>query len=149
MYSIQEETSLDAVLDCLELAQAHYEEVEAKASVIPYKVNFTHLKVAHEHGLIALVTVRDQGELVGYMANLVCEDFMTSQVSAKELGIYLNKSSRGGTTFFRMMMAMENLMRERGVAYQHIMFKEGHDSGMAERMGYTKTETVYQKLLEA
>ena len=148
MYRVQEESNIEVFTECLMLGQKHYNEVEAKANLIPYNVNYDSMKLMAEYGLITVVTVRnEQGMLVGYMGNLVGEDFFTSQLEAKELGIYLAPEARGGRVFLKVIRLMEQLMRERGVVTQYIMFKEGHDAGFAERLGYLKTETVYQKLL--
>lgn len=149
MYKVQEESSIEVFTECLLLGQSHYEEVEEKSNQIPYKVNYDMMKVMAAHGLISVVTVRDsEGVLAGYMGNLVGEDFFTSQLEAKELGIYLKPEARGGRVFLKMIGLMEKLMVDRGVVTQYLMFKEGHDAGFAERLGYVKTETVYQKLLE-
>ena len=149
MYKVQEESGVEVFTECLILGQKHYDEVEVKANIIPYNVNYDLMKMMAEYGLIVVVTVRDeQGILVGYMGNLVGEDFFTSQLEAKELGIYLSPEVRGGRVFLKMIRLMEQLMLERGVVTQYIMFKEGHDAGFAERLGYIKTETVYQKMLE-
>jgi len=89
MFDIAEEYGTSVFKECVALGQSHYEEVEDKASVVPYAVNYDTIEAADSHGMIALVTVRKDGELVGYMANLICEDFLTSQLEAKEIGIYL------------------------------------------------------------
>ena len=147
MYDIMEETSYEAIKECVLLGRDHYNEVEEKANTIPYNINYSMLKAMTEAGLIVAVTVRDSGRLVGYMANLVGEDFFNSRLEAKELGIYLAPEARGGRTFIQMMKKTEECMASRGVVTQYLMFKEGHDVGLAQRLGYEKTETVYQKHL--
>lgn len=149
MYKIQEEDGLEVAMECIELGINHYYEVEDKSSIIPYNVNWDICKALVEHGLVLIVTVRDEaGTLVGYMINLISEDFMTSQIEAKEIGIYLSPEARGGRTFLKLLGFTQSALLDRGVKTQYIMFKEGHDSGMAERLGYRKTETVYQKIFE-
>lgn len=149
MYRVQEETEFEVFVECLKLGLNHYEEVESKHKQIPYNVNYNLVKAMHEHGLLCVVSVRDEnGELAGYFGNIVGEDFFTSQLEAKELGIYVKPELRGSRAFFKMLKLMEQLMKDRGVVTQYIMFKDGHDAGFAERLGYSKTETVYQKILE-
>lgn len=149
VYKIKEETSLAVAKECIELGKNHYYEVEKKSSHIPYNVNWEIAKVLIEYNLVVIVTVRnDSNELVGYMINLISEDFLTSQVEAKELGIYLKPEVRGSKTFLRLLGHTQQVLLDRNVKTQYIMFKEGHDTGMAERLGYNKTETVYQKIFE-
>jgi hypothetical protein len=148
VYKIEEESNIDVFTECLLLGKDHYDEVESKANAIPYNVNYSLMKVMAENGLLSVVTVRDEGKLVGYMGNLVGEDFFTSRLEAKELGIYLAPEARKGTAFLRMMKKMEEVMKAKGVVTQYLMFKEGHDVGLAYKLGYTKTETIYQKHLE-
>lgn len=149
MYKIQEESGVEVARECLELGRSHYYEVEKKSSVIPYNVNYDVVEALIEYDLVLIVTVRDEAEnLVGYMINLISEDFLTSQIEAKELGIFLSPEARGGRTFLKLLGLSQSLLLDRGVKTQYIMFKEGYDSGMAERLGYVKTETVYQKIFE-
>lgn len=149
MYKIQEEDGLEVARECIELGYHHYYEVEKKSSSIPYNPNWDVVQALVEYGLVLIVTVRDDhGTLVGYMINLISEDFMTSQIEAKEIGIYLAPDVRGGRTFLKLLGFTQATLLDRGVVTQYIMFKEGYDSGMAERLGYTKTETVYQKIFE-
>lgn len=148
MFKVQQESDFEVFKECLELGQRHYDEVEVKSNLIPYNVNYSLVKIMADHNLLCVVTARDEaGNLVGYLGNIIAEDFFTSKLEAKELGIYLSPEARGGRTFYKMLKLMEKLMVERGVSTQYLMFKEGHDSGFAERLGYVKTETVYQKIL--
>lgn len=149
MYKIQEETGIDVVKECIELGKFHYYEVEKKSSKIPYNVNYDVAEALLQYDLLLIVTVRDESyKLVGYMINLISEDFLTSQIEAKELGIYLSPEVRGGRTFLKLLGFTQSALLDRGVKTQYIMFKDGFDTGMAERLGYTKTETVYQKIFE-
>ena len=149
MYDFKEENSRESVIECLGLAEAHYKEVEAKSASIPFNLNLDTMCDLAKNNMLALIVARKDGVAVGYMCNLVTVDMMTGVLSASELGIYLDPSVRGGKAFLRLMKATENILRARGVKQHLIMFKAGHDTGLAQRLGYEHTETTYMKLLEA
>jgi len=149
MYDFKEENFRESVIECLALAEAHYKEVEAKSASIPFNLNVDTLCELAKNGMLALIVARKEGVAVGYMCNLVTVDMMTGVLSASEIGIYLDPSVRGGKTFFKLMKATEDILKDRGVKQHLIMFKAGHDTGLAQRLGYEHTETTYMKLLEA
>ncbi len=147
MYSFKEENTLEAVTECMLLAKAHYEEVEDKKSSIPFKFDINTYKALIDNDMLCTVIVRKDGNAVGYMANLVTKDLMTSKLSASEIGIYLSPEVRGGKTFLKLMKATQQALKDKGVVQHMIMFKAGHDVGMAQKLGYRHTETTYMKLL--
>jgi len=147
VYSVQEETNKEVFFECLRLGEQHYNEVESKSTSVPYKLNYKMADAFIEAGLVRVVTARKNGELVGYFGVVVVEDFFTSKVSAKELGIFVKPEHRKSSCFYRMMKKIEKLLHEEGVESLQIMFKVGHDTGLACKAGYEKTETVYQKFL--
>lgn len=148
MYEFNEENHRESIQECLSLAEAHYKEVESKSSTIPFNLNTESLSNLADMGMLSLIVVRKEGQALGYMCNLVTMDMMTSVLSASELGIYLDPSVRGGKTFLKLMKATEQVLRDKGVKQHMIMFKAGHDTGLAQRLGYQHTETTYMKLLE-
>jgi hypothetical protein len=148
MFDVKEESTREVLCECYELARAHYYEVEDKSEVVEFELDLDTLGKLIDMEVLCLVTVRTDGVVVGYMANIVSRDAMTNSLVAKELGIYLDPSVRGSKAFIKMMRTVEAVMIKRGVTSQLLAFKEGHDVGLAERLGYKKTETIYQKILE-
>lgn len=148
MYNVQEENSFEVAKELFTLNLAHYNEVETKADVIPYNVNWDTVKMLFEHDLVSLVVARKDGEVVGYFANLIAEDFMTSRLEAKELGIYIHPDHRGGRLFLKLLAEVEERLRARNVATQYITFKQGHNTLLPLRCGFVHTETTFQKILE-
>lgn len=147
MFDIKEETNKEVFFECLRLGEQHYNEVESKSDKIKYNINYDMAATFIEHGLVRVVTARAAGKLVGYFGVVVTEDFFTSKTIAKELGIYLSPEVRGSSCFFRMTRAIEQLLEKEGVPLLVISFKGGHDNGLAQRLGYSLTETAYQKFL--
>lgn len=145
--SVYEDSSVETLHECIGLAEQHYYEVEEKSSTVPFGLNMEMVEHLSKLNLLRnVVAVRD-GEIVGYFANIISPCIFTSKLTAKELGIFLHPSARGGSTFYRMLKLTEQLAKEAGCYSQMLAFKRGHDVGLAERVGYELTETVYQKLL--
>lgn len=144
---VYEDSSVETLHKCLDLARKHYYEVEAKSSSIPFDLNMEMVGTLSEMGLLRNVVAVKGGEIVGYFANIISPCIYTSKFVAKELGIFLLPSARGGSTFYRMLKLTEDLAKEAGCYSQMLAFKKGHDIGLAERVGYTLTETTYEKLL--
>lgn len=147
-YNIKEETSKEVFFECLELGRKQYEEVEAKSSFLPYDPDYKMAEAFIDLSLLRLVTARKDGKLVGYFGVLVVKEFLTSQMAAKELGIFVDKEHRKSSCFYRMLKYVESMLIESGVSHFQIMFKTGHDTGLAYKAGFEKTETVYQKFLK-
>lgn len=136
-----------ALREALVLGAAHYDEVENKKDVVPFKPNTASLDALLTAGILHIVTARDNGKLVGYFINLVAEDLLCSEVCSQELGIYVAPSHRKGSVFYRMVKFTEGLMFGLGIRQIRIMFKTGHNEQLPVKLGYEKTEAVYQKVM--
>lgn len=149
MYEVVEDNSIEAMRACLRLSEAHYNEVEDKATIVPYNINWPVLEALQAAGALLLVVAKHDGEVVGYFANIINQDIMTSRLVASELAIYVNPTYRGGRLFFKMLKTVEKSLIERGVTTQLITFKAGHNTELPLKCGFSHTETTYQKILEA
>lgn len=148
MFEIKEENTMEAAKEVIPLAAAHYNEVEDKASAVPFNVNWSTIEALVQAGILSLVVARVDGVAVGYFANLITEDFMTSQVEAKELALYIDPKYRHGRLFPKLMKATEEVLKDKGIRTQYITFKAGHNTELPLKLGFTHTETTYQKILE-
>lgn len=148
MFEFKEENSFEVAQELFPLSQAHYNEVEDKAEAIPYNPNWDTIKALFDNDLVSLVVARKDGKVVGYFANLIAEDFFTSRVEAKELGIYIDPEYRGGRVFLKLLIASEVALRARKVSTWYITFKNGHNTLLPLRVGFVPTETSFQKILE-
>lgn len=147
MIKIQEESGYLSMLEGMVLAANHYKEVESKSEHIPFNPNLDTFKALLDAGMLVLVTARDEGKMVGYFMMLVTDDLLTGSPSAQEMGIFVTKKYRGGSTFVRMEKEMTRCLKERGFKEMRIMFKTGHNTDIPTRMGYEETERVYQKFI--
>lgn len=148
MFKVEEENRFEVVKELFYLSQAHYNEVEDKSSTIPFNPNWDTIKALFDNDLVSLVVARKDGEVIGYFANLIAEDFFTSRVEAKELGIYIHPDYRGGRLFLKLLVASEVALRARKVSTWYITFKNGHNTLLPLRVGFVPTETSFQKILE-
>lgn len=145
---VKEENTYEAMEQAFELARAHYYEVEEKSSKVGFNLD---LELLHEYmkmGLLYLIVAKDGDKMVGYFANMISPDPITSLPVGKELGIYVDPAYRKTSVFSRMLKAVEDGAKARRAYSQLLMFKEGHDVGLAQKNGYEPTERVYQKVFE-
>lgn len=147
-FDIKEENTVEAAREVIPLAARHYAEVEDKASTVPFNINWSTIEALIAADILSLVVARIDGVAVGYFANLITEDFMTSQIEAKELAIYIDPAYRKTRLFHKLMQVTEDVLKQRGIVTQYITFKAGHNTELPLRLGFTHTETTYQKILE-
>lgn len=145
---VQEENTRESIEQALELARAHYYEVEEKADKVPFNLDINLIYEYMKLNLLYLIVARDGEEMVGYFANMISPDPITSLPIGKEFGIYVKPAYRKGSVFSRMLELVEEGGQARGAYSQLLMFKEGHDVGLAQKCGYDPTERVYQKVFE-
>lgn len=147
MYEIKEENSLALARELFPLLVGHYNEVEDKSSVVGFNINWALLESFFTAGIMSVIVARVEGKPVGYFANMVVEDFMTSTLVAREMALYIDPAHRKGRLFIRLMQETEKVLKGRGCSVQHITFKAGHNTDLPLRCGFEHTETTYQKVL--
>lgn len=144
-YAVEQSPTM--LVEAYNLAKAHYEEVEAKSSSVPFKLDLSYMSELVKAGMIFAVTARHMGEMVGYFGISIVPDFITQMPAAKEVGIYVDPAFRGEGIYQKMLEMAEAASDERDAYCLILAFKEGHDTGQVVDFGYERTETLYQKLL--
>tara|TARA_B100000929_G_C15511743_1_gene421131 strand:+ start:11323 stop:11799 length:477 start_codon:yes stop_codon:yes gene_type:complete len=148
-FYVEEDNSLETMKEALALAEAHYYEVEEKSSSVPFRLDVALLQEYVKLGLLYIIIARTyEGEMIGYFANLISPDAITSQPVGKELGIYVKPEWRRSSVLREMLDLVEEGARKRQAYCQLLAFKEGHDEGIAYKFGYEPTEIIYQKVFE-
>lgn len=146
-YNIRFDDSYEGLEAAFQLGEQHFNEVEEKHQQVPYNVDYQMLRTIYDTGLVRLIVCEDESEkMVGYFLSLISPDIFTSTLIAKEVGIYLDKGSRGHGLFKVMLEMMEEELTLSGVKTNLISFKEGHEH--TTPLGYAPTERAYQKILE-
>jgi hypothetical protein len=100
-------------------------------------------------GVLHISTVRGDGELVGYYANLVHPHPHYKSTLCAFLDVYwLAFDHRKPQTAIALFCFMEDRMRELGVRKMISMTKLAHDvSPLFKRLGWKPVETAYTKLI--
>ena len=142
------DNSEEGLLECASLAKDHFMEVEGRAKKFGFNLDIGAIMALASSGHIHNIVALSDGEVIGYYTMLVSKCMQTSILAAMEIGIYLKPSERGSSTFFRMVKESERVAKSLGCKSISLAFKEGHDFGAAQRLGYSKTETIYEKFLE-
>ena len=149
MFRVQEENTKEVLEEARPLAESHYYEVEEKGAEVSFNLDISLLYEYMKMGIFFMVTARNwEGELVGYFANLVSPDPITSRPISREFGIYVKPEYRNSQIFTQMVEKVEEGARARKCYSQVLAFKEGHDVGIAQKCGYRPTEQLYQRILE-
>lgn len=150
MYKIQEETNVKTLSECLRLGRMHYAEVYAdKMDKVPMNYNWQFLSLCLENNLMHIITAREEdGTLIGYFADLVSPDMLSSVFVAKDIAIFIHPKHRGRTLFKKMLKAMEELLIKNGVTSHLLAFQKGHSERLPLAYGYKPVEIIYEKLLD-
>lgn len=148
MFNIQEEAGEKVMMECLRLGQIHYKEVYAdKEAKVPMKYNWQFLKLCNDNGLIHMVTVRDEGNLVGYFTVLVSPDMLSSTFCAEDIAIFVHPDYRGHGLWSEMLHTMEAILTSNGVTTNLLKFQAGFNETLPVKEGYKLRELVYEKML--
>jgi GNAT superfamily N-acetyltransferase len=148
-FYVEEDNSYPVLVEALSLAEAHYYEVESKSDKVPFRLDVNLLGEYVKLGLLYVIVARDEeGAMIGYFANLISADPITSKPVGKELGIYVKPEWRNSNVMREMLRIVEEGARDRKAYCQLLAFKEGHDEGIAFKFGYEPTEITYQKVFE-
>lgn len=142
------ERATDLIDEIKPLLQEHYEEIARHKDKIKLNPNYDLYRIMDEQGLIHVVTVRDDGVLVGYFICMVMPNLHYQDcVMAVNDILFVGKSYRKGSLAMKMLKYAEKTLRERGVDKVLINMKLAHDFGvLLKRMGYIEIERVYEKM---
>jgi len=150
MITYHEEMIVDNVNSLMSLIELHYEEVESiKELVKKPNPDWVHYIALEEAGVIQLCTVRNDGELVGYITSLIMpslhyKDFTIAMNDA----IFIKKEYRGRLAGMELIKFAESKLKAAGVNVSYIQTKIAHDFGpILERSGYTDIERVFEKVI--
>lgn len=147
MYSFQEEKFLDCITEIIPLLEKHWEEVARHKELRPIDPDYDRYAKLNELGLLKVFTARKNGKLIGYLSIFIAPNLhYQSWVFAVSDVYYIDKASRrAGVRFF---LEAEQWLRDQGVRVVIYQDKIAHShENFFTRMGYTKTEQVYEKVL--
>jgi hypothetical protein len=96
-----------------------------------------------------MVTARDEGQLIGYVATIVAPHLhYKDHLMANNDVLFMHPDHRHGRTFTTMLKFTEDYLRDLGVVNFYVHMKVSHDfSSLLERLGYTEIERNFEKQL--
>lgn len=131
------------------LLPAHYKELALNQDKVPLDPQY-HVYIERERqGALLFVTLRDAGELVGYLIGFISPGlhYQTCLTCITDI-FYVRKDKRGGRAGIRMMQFVESELKRRGVQRWFIGTKLHQDaSALFEYMDMKAVEKTYTKWL--
>jgi GNAT superfamily N-acetyltransferase len=123
----------------------HYAELALNQDKVPLSPQYDEYLRRNALGMILLVTLRKQGELIGYFVGFVAPGLHYSTCLTLHLDIFYvhpdHRGSGGGIVLFK---AVEREAKRRGVQRLFTGSKMHKDaSWLFERLGYELVETTY------
>jgi len=151
MIEVKTETwaAIDAEIE--EVAAFHWQDLALDKLLFTRDLDHAQYRLLDEMGRMHVVTVRDDGKLVGYAVWFVMPHhlhYMSSGPVALADMYYLMKPYRKGGIGVRMFQESERGLKERGVIRAHASSKVHEDNTrMFELMGWKHTDNTVSKLL--
>lgn len=131
------------------LLQLHWEEIALNRADIKLAVDYERYNALDASGAFHVVTVRDEGKLIGYHAAIISTHLhYKNDLMAFSDVYFLLKEYRKGRTGIKLFQFVEKALKERGVKKIIINTKKHLDMGnLFEYLGWHETETIYTKVV--
>lgn len=134
------------------LLPRHWEELALDKESVPLDPNWPRYAEIEKAGAISMVTVRENGCLVGYCIMVLSPGLHYRTCYEARMDVFwlapeVRNQAMPGVRLFR---AVEKELKRRGVQRVYVGSKLHRDVGrLFERLGYHPIETWYSKMLEA
>jgi hypothetical protein len=144
---IQTEPYEDFIKDAKHLYPAHWDELALNKDKVLLDVNYKAYSILNEIEPLLVVTIRDNGRLVGYYMGFVAFNLHYKTCLELIMDIFwTHPDIRGGFDFVKMFREVELEAKRRGVHRIHHSSKLHKDcSVLFKRLGMTPVETLYSK----
>lgn len=133
------------------LFRRHHDEVAVNKDAVPLDPNWKGFFALETAGMLACLTCRVEGELVGYHLLMQCVPFMYASTPwAQTLSFWLDPRFRKGLTGYRLLSIAKRTLRENGCKLHAIGIKLHNRKRIAPilaRLGYRPVEAVFQQVL--
>lgn len=133
--------------DCQPLWPEHYDEIAVQKDRMPMRPDVAAYQALEAAGRLQIVTVRDDGRMVGYILSVIRPHLHYADVlTGYEDAYFLSKSHRKGFTGVKLIKEAIRHMKAVGVQKCFFMTKVALDMGpIFERLGFDKTDIVYSR----
>lgn len=151
MLTFQLEAWADYHRDCQELWAAHYLEIAVQKDRMEMRPDVAGYLAMEAQGRLQIVTVRDDGRMVGYLLSVIRPHMHYANVLCGfEDAYFLSRTHRRGLTGVKLIREGMRHMQAVGVKKAFFMTKAALDMGrIFERLGFTKSDIVYSKWIGA
>jgi len=140
----EERGNLALFKEAFPLLQAHAEELNTLST--PLDPDYSHYLKAANTGKMAIFTVRDKGELVGYACYWILRHPHYDVTVADQDILFLREDLRHGRTGLKLIKFSEKILEAGGVDVITQRTKKHKDLGkLFKYLGYELTEEVYTK----
>jgi len=143
----QIESMSQCVDEMSDLWELHWQEIALDRQKVKLEPDIKTFELLEETGQLSIVTVRDDGKLVGYHVSLVRPHLHYSSSLTAYVDMYfLHPDYRGGMAGYKMFKCVEAVLKLRGVQRIYTGTKLHKDMGkLFERLGYNETERLFVK----
>ena len=149
MVTYQVELLSDVIEEMVPLLEAHYKEVHAFPDKIPFNPDYDSYFKLEEMGIYHTVTVREDGELIGYCCALVSRNLhYQDHLYAVNDVIYVDKEYRHSNVAEELIAFVEECYKELGASVMtfHMKCSIPFES-LCKSRGMEKKEYLYMKFI--
>ncbi|QDP54904.1 MAG: hypothetical protein Unbinned3065contig1002_6 [Prokaryotic dsDNA virus sp.] len=141
------ESLYDVMGEVAPLLCEHWEQIALDKDTVKLSPDWDVYKFMQDHDKLHITTVRQEGELVGYVVYLISRSLhYVDEVFAEGDLFWLSPQHRKGSAGLKMFKHAEAALRGKGVTKVINKVKLHFDVGkIFERMGYQPIERVYAK----
>jgi L-amino acid N-acyltransferase YncA len=149
MITLQVEPYNDCIGEIDACLHAHWLEIALDRDAVPLDKDEESYQKLADDGVLHIVTVRQDGILVGYIAGIVRAHLhYKSTLHCFTDVFWLRPDCRRGGLGIRLFREYERTLKQRGVVKVFIASKCHLDmSAIFERLGWHRTEVVYTKVI--
>lgn len=147
MITCQEEYWLEVKSEAAALWEPHYDEVGQNKEKMYLNPDLEKLDQINARGMLHIITVRKDGELVGYHASIIDTLLHYKHILAAVGDLYwIRKDCRNGGVPLKLFKKVEETLRNRGVQVMYDVTKVYFDHDrLFTHLGYKAIERKYSK----
>ena len=152
--SFRVESFVDVWPEIEKLMPLHYQEVSADVGRFGPKLDRQTYTVRQLSGSLLILTARREGELIGYAVWTIAPHlhYQDSGLMAYSDAYFVKKEFRNGATGYKLLLASEVILREKGVKklfnFHKLHREDLNHSKLFDKLGYQLNEYQYIKYLK-
>lgn len=145
--------NVEKFADCFEdmktLFEKHWEEVALNKNKIKLNPDYDKYLAMEELGMISLITVRNNNEIVGYSIDILSPHLhYKDHIFALNDVIFLSPEYRAGRTALKLLLHVQEHLKSLGTSVHVLHMKTAHKfTGLAKMAGYNNSEETWSIFL--